>query len=394
MRNRYTTSNFYTTTISSWVVLTPSGSWSTTIPVVWVPSIAEGKLFHVIFKPTDAINRMVVRAYISGWLMKVDNVDIPTAKTYLSQSQVAIFDVAEMFNAAFSQLDDFGYVEYYGNSAKIRWGYVYYNWTQHNFSDIAMTALADWTWYAVLDYTDNTLKFTQVYAYSTQLRLWKLVITSGVIVYTDERGTENAINKSILDWFSESWGNLLYKGNPVWGWPGTGDVIGPSSAVDWNIAVFDGLTGKIVKDGGKTISEIINLIPTIKDIWCKVYQNTPTTLSTSWVSCVFQLEEFDTDTMHDNSTNNTRITFITAGKYMFWWSITIADTSAHSIRILQDWTTVLCAIWTSTASSNPAKSCISWFWVFTAWQYIELQGYVNRNTSWNSETNFRAYKVW
>jgi hypothetical protein len=37
---------------------------------------------------------------------------------------------------------------------------------------------------------------------------------------------------------------------------GAGDVVGPSSVVDERIAVFDGTTGKLIKDGGVTISEI------------------------------------------------------------------------------------------------------------------------------------------
>lgn len=31
---------------------------------------------------------------------------------------------------------------------------------------------------------------------------------------------------------------------------GTGDVVGPASATDGNLAVFDGATGKLIKDGG------------------------------------------------------------------------------------------------------------------------------------------------
>jgi hypothetical protein len=37
---------------------------------------------------------------------------------------------------------------------------------------------------------------------------------------------------------------------------GTGDVVGPSSVVDERIAVFDGTTGKLIKDGGVTIAQI------------------------------------------------------------------------------------------------------------------------------------------
>lgn len=37
---------------------------------------------------------------------------------------------------------------------------------------------------------------------------------------------------------------------------GTGDVVGPASAVNNNIAVFDGTTGKLVKDGGATVASL------------------------------------------------------------------------------------------------------------------------------------------
>lgn len=36
----------------------------------------------------------------------------------------------------------------------------------------------------------------------------------------------------------------------------TGDVVGPASAVDNNIATFDGTTGKLIQDGGTTIADI------------------------------------------------------------------------------------------------------------------------------------------
>lgn len=37
---------------------------------------------------------------------------------------------------------------------------------------------------------------------------------------------------------------------------GAGNVVGPASATDSRIAAFDGTTGKLLKDGGKTISEV------------------------------------------------------------------------------------------------------------------------------------------
>lgn len=37
---------------------------------------------------------------------------------------------------------------------------------------------------------------------------------------------------------------------------GSGDVVGPASSVDSHIALFDGTTGKLLKDGGKTIADL------------------------------------------------------------------------------------------------------------------------------------------
>ena len=36
-----------------------------------------------------------------------------------------------------------------------------------------------------------------------------------------------------------------------------GDVVGPASAVADRIAVFDGTTGKLVKDGGATVASVV-----------------------------------------------------------------------------------------------------------------------------------------
>ena len=39
---------------------------------------------------------------------------------------------------------------------------------------------------------------------------------------------------------------------------GAGDVVGPASAVNENIAVFDTTTGKLIKDGGATVASKAN----------------------------------------------------------------------------------------------------------------------------------------
>lgn len=47
----------------------------------------------------------------------------------------------------------------------------------------------------------------------------------------------------------------------VAGGGGSGDVVGPISAVDSRIAAFDGITGKLIKDSGSTVAGIVALIP-------------------------------------------------------------------------------------------------------------------------------------
>lgn len=40
---------------------------------------------------------------------------------------------------------------------------------------------------------------------------------------------------------------------------GTGDVVGPASSTDGNLAVFDGATGKLLKDGGPAASAVLDV---------------------------------------------------------------------------------------------------------------------------------------
>jgi len=45
-------------------------------------------------------------------------------------------------------------------------------------------------------------------------------------------------------------------GQLVWDDAGTGDVMGPNTAFDDNVAVYDGATGKLLKDTGLAVSTI------------------------------------------------------------------------------------------------------------------------------------------
>jgi hypothetical protein len=61
---------------------------------------------------------------------------------------------------------------------------------------------------------------------------------------------------------------------------------------------------------------------TSPDISCRVYNSGNQTISNAtWTDLTFDSELYDTDTMHDTSSNTNRITFTTAGVYV--WMLTV-----------------------------------------------------------------------
>jgi hypothetical protein len=62
----------------------------------------------------------------------------------------------------------------------------------------------------------------------------------------------------ILQAFDDVFEELKNFANSISSGGGSGDVSGPSSALDNDLVLFDGTTGKLIKDSGKTISDIEN----------------------------------------------------------------------------------------------------------------------------------------
>lgn len=84
---------------------------------------------------------------------------------------------------------------------------------------------------------------------------------------------------------------------------GSGNVVGPGSAIDGHLAVFDGITGKIIKDGGAVPSGSATYRG------CVVYNSTNQALTPSSSDKIaFNTETIDTDSIHSTSVNNTRLT--------------------------------------------------------------------------------------
>ncbi len=65
--------------------------------------------------------------------------------------------------------------------------------------------------------------------------------------------------------------------------------------------------------------------------------------NTTWTAISWNQEDYDTDNMHDNSTNNSRLTATTAGKYMFGLSILWAsnNTGGRMVAIYKNGSEIL-----------------------------------------------------
>jgi microcystin-dependent protein len=74
----------------------------------------------------------------------------------------------------------------------------------------------------------------------------------GQTVYADGTDWNPGSGAGLYEYTGAAW-RRLFSAN--------GDVVGPGSATNNNIAVFDGATGKLIKDGGATIASLQNQVP-------------------------------------------------------------------------------------------------------------------------------------
>jgi len=279
MYNRYQVSNFFSTSLSNQLVLTQSLSGTTTIPLNTVPSIEDGKTFHIIIAPTDSIHRMILKCFMNSGSVVCNNYDIPTNQTYSDQVQVAIFDLAELFNELYRNTNDFGMVETLPIgwlNLKIRWGrasnpvaaddnipdsiisltagtyYIYYDYLTKTFWTSASEIIDKYICAKVIvdississieDYRPLNLNPGVVPPQLTQTQINALTwIVNGTIVFN----TTTLFAQQYLNW---TWYNIPLSST------GGGDVFWPASSSDWEIMLFNGVSGKQAKNSGKKIA--------------------------------------------------------------------------------------------------------------------------------------------
>lgn len=133
------------------------------------------------------------------------------------------------------------------------------------------------------------------------------------------------------------------------------------------------------------------------DISCRVYQSAGQSLTTTLGVVNFNTESFDTDTMHDNVTNNSRITFTTAGKYIVG-GIVNTDANAGSFAgIRLNGSTYIATNGAGNVAASTGNGAeVTTIYEFAAADYVELMGAfgsANTTKSGIGGTQFWARKL-
>jgi hypothetical protein len=140
----------------------------------------------------------------------------------------------------------------------------------------------------------------------------------------------------------------------------------------------------------------------LQDIRCAAYTDAVQALANATdVAIALNQESFDTDSMHDNTTNNTRITFTTAGTYVITSNLAYRanGNGYRKIAIRLNGSTILNQLRFDADNGTDNLKMGSTIYTFDADDYIELIGYQNSGGSLdtlpdgNYGSSIRAVKV-
>lgn len=111
----------------------------------------------------------------------------------------------------------------------------------------------------------------------------------------------------------------------------------------------------------------------------------------------FDTESYDTDTMHDTSTNTWRVTFTHAWKYHISWVFNTDANVGCYWWIRLNWSTYIFKAWVGNVWLNTWNGFTIWFdYVFSASDYIELLGTfwsTSSTKSWQDWTQLSAHLI-
>jgi len=123
---------------------------------------------------------------------------------------------------------------------------------------------------------------------------------------------------------------------------------------------------------GKVLAASIGILPS-----CRVYHDASQSIpSVTDTVLAFNSERWDTDSMHDPVTNNSRITIKTAGKYIIFVHIEFQanDTGYRQMHLLLNGATYLAFQEQPTSGSgDPARLSLFTTWNFAADDYVQVR---------------------
>lgn len=158
---RYKVWNFYVTTLADDHDLVP-WTWGT-LPLVASPNLPDWKLFFVALNVTDEVNRFVLPVYMDWTAVKYRWYDVSILRELKKYDEVAINDVAELFDVLFSTTDDFGKIiqTWWLNIDVYGWDVCIGN-DRFHLADVSLVLEDNKTNYVILDYSDNTIKAVSI----------------------------------------------------------------------------------------------------------------------------------------------------------------------------------------------------------------------------------------
>jgi hypothetical protein len=115
----------------------------------------------------------------------------------------------------------------------------------------------------------------------------------------------------------------------------------------------------------------------------RVHRTTSKSVADStWTSIGFDAERFDTEDIHDNVTDNTRLTCKTAGRYLIFGHATFGSnaTGVRKAHILLNGATTIAELTTPGGSISSAAS-VTTIYELAVDDYVELEVYQNSGGS-------------
>lgn len=154
---------------------------------------------------------------------------------------------------------------------------------------------------------------------------------------------------------------------------------------NWKCEAYNKKNGQAVASGGADIS-------------ARAYQTSNTFIdAATWKSAALQAENFDTDNIHDISTNNSRLTIKTSGKYAVQGNIFMTNATVASARLYVNGATVIAESKDSNTTASPYECgfSLATIYEFSVNDYIEIQGYLGSggSTSGDGRTNLSINKI-